>query len=118
MARTTLFNRLRRIAAMCAWGRREGVDDPATLIQRWEALRLRRRDLGRLGVGAASVAILPGAGGCVQSDDEGPRVAIVGAGLAGLHCAYRLQQVGVLATVFEVTGRAGGRAYTARDMFP
>jgi monoamine oxidase len=46
---------------------------------------------------------------------EGPRVAIVGAGLAGLTCANRLQQHGVPCTVYEAHGaRVGGRCWTAR----
>src|SRR6476469_604319 len=38
-----------------------------------------------------------------------PRVAIVGGGLAGLTCAYRLRQAGVFATVYEGNSRLGGR---------
>lgn len=41
-----------------------------------------------------------------------PRIAIVGAGLAGLHCAYRLRQVGLRATLFEASLRVGGRVYS------
>lgn len=43
-----------------------------------------------------------------------PRIAIVGAGLAGLTCAYRLRQAGCYATVYETDGRVGGRCRTAR----
>lgn len=44
-----------------------------------------------------------------------PRVAIVGAGLAGLTCAFRLRQQGVASTVYEAhTDRVGGRCWTAR----
>jgi monoamine oxidase len=43
------------------------------------------------------------------------RVVIVGAGLAGLTCAYRLRQHGVHADVFEArTDRVGGRCWTVR----
>src|SRR5262249_24530792 len=38
------------------------------------------------------------------------RVAIVGGGLAGLACAYRLQQHQIDAVVFESSERAGGRS--------
>jgi renalase len=39
----------------------------------------------------------------------GPRVAVVGAGLAGLSCARELAQLGYLPVVFEASDRVGGR---------
>ena len=42
-----------------------------------------------------------------------PRIVIVGAGLAGLTCAYRLHQAGVDATVYEARERVGGRCWSA-----
>lgn len=45
------------------------------------------------------------------------RVAIVGAGLAGLTAAYRLKQAGVMATVYEATTRLGGRCWSNRSTF-
>jgi monoamine oxidase len=47
----------------------------------------------------------------------GARVAVVGAGLAGLTCAYRLRQRGVMATVYEASGQIGGRCSTNRATF-
>jgi len=45
------------------------------------------------------------------------RVVVVGAGLAGLTCAYRLQRSGIIATVYEANTRLGGRCWTRRDDF-
>jgi monoamine oxidase len=45
-----------------------------------------------------------------------PRIAIVGAGIAGLNTAYKLQQAGLQATVFEGANRTGGRMFTAKDL--
>src|SRR3954449_8600690 len=45
------------------------------------------------------------------------RIVVVGAGLAGLTSAYRLQQAGYAAQVFEASGRIGGRCYTGRGDF-
>lgn len=45
------------------------------------------------------------------------RVAIVGAGLAGLTCCHRLAQAGIAAQVYEATDRVGGRVYTQPNAF-
>ncbi|WP_367155609.1 flavin monoamine oxidase family protein [Methylomonas sp. HYX-M1] len=37
------------------------------------------------------------------------RVAIIGAGIAGLNAAYRLRKAGIIATVYEARSRPGGR---------
>ncbi len=46
-----------------------------------------------------------------------PTIVIVGAGLAGLTCAYRLRQAGYIAQVHEASDRVGGRCWTGRDFF-
>lgn len=43
-----------------------------------------------------------------------PRVAVVGAGLAGLTAAYLLNKSGCQVAVFEASGRIGGRVLTER----
>ena len=45
------------------------------------------------------------------------RIAVVGAGLAGLTAAYRLQQAGYAAQVYEASSRIGGRCWTGRGDF-
>ena len=42
-------------------------------------------------------------------------MAIVGGGVAGLTAAYRLQQKGIAAEVYEAASRIGGRIFTKRD---
>lgn len=57
---------------------------------------------------------LPRAAARRQSPAD-PRVAVIGAGLAGLSCAYRLHRGGIDATVYEANPeRIGGRCWTAR----
>src|SRR5262245_6167946 len=85
---------------------------------------LTRRELigGAAGLGAA--ALLGGTGSALgwggarhsaPSRRDQPRIAIIGAGLAGLTCAYRLHQRGVAATVYKARhARVGGRCWTAR----
>jgi monoamine oxidase len=53
--------------------------------------------------------------GTVRAPGSAPRVIIVGAGLAGLTCAYRLHQHGLRAAVYEARlDRVGGRCWSAR----
>ncbi len=59
------------------------------------------------------LTVRPNAG--VVSSDE--RIAIIGAGLAGLTCAWQLQQQGVRATIYEGNTRLGGRCWTRRNDF-
>ncbi|MEW9576788.1 NAD(P)-binding protein, partial [Bacillus toyonensis] len=51
------------------------------------------------------------------STSSGPRIVIVGAGLAGLTCAYRLKQAGYKAEIYEASERVGGRCHTRRGDF-
>lgn len=47
---------------------------------------------------------------------QGFTIGILGAGVAGLHAAYVLQNANIRSTVFEASNRTGGRMYTAKDM--
>jgi monoamine oxidase len=80
-----------------------------------------RRDfLKTLGIGAAAVTAMHCAplwaamGG--QKTNPG-RVAIIGAGMAGLRCAHRLHQYGYQSKVYEGNSRIGGRAFTTHGFF-
>ena len=79
---------------------------------------LSRRELLKRGAaGGAALVFAPTALGCSRANSQaGPRIVIVGAGLAGLSCAYRLQRRGVSSAVYEANReRIGGRCWTARD---
>ena len=45
------------------------------------------------------------------------KIAIVGAGLAGLTAAYQLNKAGYAPRIYEASNRLGGRCYSARDTF-
>ena len=47
----------------------------------------------------------------------GPDVAIVGGGIAGLTCALKLADRNINATVYEASGRAGGRMFSNPSYF-
>lgn len=49
----------------------------------------------------------------LMAENKNPKVVVVGAGLAGLTTAYRLQQQGMDVDIYEARGRVGGRILTA-----
>jgi monoamine oxidase len=76
-----------------------------------------RRELLRRGAGGgAALALGPTVFGCSKADEPSqPRIAIVGAGLAGLACAHRLRLRGAAATIYEANPeRIGGRCWSSR----
>src|SRR5438128_1099124 len=74
----------------------------------------RRELLGAAGAATAAAAVWsPRAAFAADSR----RVAVVGGGLAGLTCAYRLKQAGITADVYEASDRFGGRCWSLRGAF-
>jgi monoamine oxidase len=109
LGRTPLFTRLSRLLR-------------PSLARPTPRAALGRRELLKLtALGTASIG-LPACGG----SDDTPRppapssvkVAVIGAGLAGLHCARRLQQAKVSVAVYEASNRVGGRTFTLQGAFP
>ena len=117
-ARTPLFGALRRAFRLAAEARRTGAA-PDDLVGAAHEARLDRRAFLRVaGAGVAGLTLGPTLAGCAAPARmrRDARVAIVGGGMAGLHAAYRLQQAGVRATVYEASGRTGGRMHTATGL--
>jgi monoamine oxidase len=83
--------------------------------------RTTRRDLlkraGAAGVAVAGASTMGRFAKAAYGAGQ-PRIAIVGAGLAGLTCAYRLKQAGLNADVYEASTRIGGRCWTIHDFDP
>ena len=78
----------------------------------------RRSFLKRTGTAASLAAISPLSVSSIlsrSSDDK--RILVVGAGLAGLSCAYELDRAGFNVILIEARSRAGGRVRTYRDPF-
>jgi monoamine oxidase len=116
MPRTPTFDLLVRAFRLAGESTVTGQPIEA-LLERRHLDHMTRREFLRAGaVGAAVLGGLPGMARRVRAI-AGPRVAVVGAGLAGLTCAYRLRQAGVIATLYEGNTRLGGRCWTNRGAF-
>jgi monoamine oxidase len=94
------------------------VEEAVARIADEEARTTRRGLLTGAGAAVAGASLL---GGLVRPararGAASPRIVVVGAGLAGLTAAYRLQQAGYAAQVYEASGRIGGRCWTGRNDF-
>jgi monoamine oxidase len=66
--------------------------------------------------GTVALAAIPASAGAATKT-AAPRVAVVGAGLAGLTAAHTLRKAGIHATVFEGNTRIGGRCFSDRETF-
>lgn len=114
MARTPLAARLAEAASVAseAASRNAPVDE----VLEDRAGQLRRRELL---VGGAGIAMAAALGGRLPRATAAspPRIVVVGGGLAGLTCAYRLKQAGYRADLHEASDRLGGRCWTRRGDF-
>ncbi len=117
MARSSLFTHLQRALKLAAYCEKEGVSTDEA-YERLQIFQLNRRSF--LSRAAAVVGTMASASVISRPVLAAPtsRVVIVGAGLAGLTCAYRLQQAGAAAQVLEASERIGGRMFTLRNAFP
>jgi monoamine oxidase len=116
MARTPLAARLQEAASIAHESSQRELSVARVIRERMTRRELLRRT-GAIGLASAS-ALTVGRFGRVRATALGtPRIAVIGAGLAGLTCAYRLKQAGYAATVYEATDRVGGRCWTIRGVF-
>ena len=105
MARTPLAQAVENAASTIAGEERR--TDRRGLLKGAGAALVGATVLGRLAEPATARGAPP----------QGTRIVVVGAGLAGLTCAYRLKQAGYAAQIFEASDRIGGRCFTGRGDF-
>ncbi|MEO8277298.1 MAG: NAD(P)/FAD-dependent oxidoreductase [Thermoanaerobaculia bacterium] len=123
MAKTALFARLQRLLAVARLARAQRIP-AAEALERARLLGAPSGPTRRELMAGAAVAGAGLALGCdrlrklIPGKRGGGEVAIVGAGIAGLTCAYRLSQVGVSARVYEAQDRVGGRMWSLAGAFP
>jgi len=120
VARSPLFHSLRRMFRIAALAARNkpGVAPVDELLDMAYSRRRFIRDSAVATAALAGGVLLDGCGqsGTKTAPSAATRIAIVGAGAAGLNTAYKLQKVGLNATIFEGSDRIGGRMFTARDL--
>jgi monoamine oxidase len=114
MSRTPLAHRLGQAASVASEAAARSTSVDEVLADR--AGRLRRRELLAGGAGLAMAAMLAGPLSRAIAASA-PRIVVVGGGLAGLTCAYRLKQAGYRADLYEASERLGGRCWTRRGDF-
>ena len=105
VARTPLMRTVLRLAD-------RAFHDPA-IASMWPD-HSRRRFLAVAALSSAGLALPGWARGPLAPP---PRIAVVGGGLAGLTCAYRLAQAGYVSRVYEAADRLGGRCWSLRSAF-
>jgi monoamine oxidase len=118
MPRTPLMRALQQLARDHAEASERGV--PVEQVQDERRARtLSRRDVlksaGILAAGAAAAGAgltLPLGSRHHASAASGPRIAIVGGGIAGLNAALTLYDAGYASTVYEASSRLGGRMHS------
>ena len=109
MAHTPLAKLLRRAASTAAQSNRRDTSTDDSAVSRREFIRT---------ISTATAGLtLPASLFATKQGTTGARVVVVGAGLAGLTCAFRLKQSGIIANVYEANTRLGGRCWTRRDDF-
>jgi monoamine oxidase len=116
MARTPLLRWIQRLATEHAAAERLGVT-PAEFRHKRARAALSRREFLKTGgaLGAVAAAAGPAALMRPARAAASARIAIIGAGIAGLNAALTLQDKGLASTVYEASGRIGGRMHSDRN---
>lgn len=120
MSRTPLFSLVRRSLKLAVSAQRQHslpVDEFIDKVSEGNPVETSRRQFLKTAAVAGAVAATPDLFSAFARDTGmKPRTAIVGAGVAGLNCAYKLRKAGVPVHIFEASSRTGGRMFTAKDL--
>jgi monoamine oxidase len=108
MARTPLLRRFQALAADFHEAERTGR--PVEEVQAERRKGINRRDFLKVGGATLGAAVLGGR--IPRFSGTTPRIAIIGAGIAGLNAALTLRDHGVASTVYEASDRVGGRMHS------
>jgi monoamine oxidase len=96
-----------RLAAEHIEARRRGV--PVDRVRKEHMMR--RRDVLR-GAGALAGAAVVSQARIARAGEPAPRIAIIGAGIAGMNAALTLHDAGYASTIYEAASFVGGRMHS------
>ena len=130
MSHSPIFRRLARTLGIVSYCQKRNISTSEGIerIYQLEELILLRKakrrqfltDLGKFTILGGTIGV--GSGyfhrTLATPSSMDAKIAIVGAGLAGLACGYELQRQGIKATIYEASDRAGGRCYSLNGVFP
>ncbi|MEZ4960962.1 MAG: FAD-dependent oxidoreductase [Saprospiraceae bacterium] len=121
-SRTTLFATVRKAFRLALQAEKQQTAAAEVIGQAEEAVLSRRRFLENTGKTLLAGAIAPGllldtAQPLIRPFMGGiaPRIAIIGGGMAGLNALHFLKKKNLDATIYEATGRTGGRMFTVQE---
>lgn len=121
MSHSALFRRLILAlqSARCENLKENGLPDPISQPhQGWSRRRfLQTSALASLAGTASGLLPDPVLAGSKSGSATVPRIAVIGAGIAGLNAAYQLKKAGITATVYEAASRVGGRMKSVKNAF-
>jgi monoamine oxidase len=119
MARSPLFSSIKRALGRAKISQDHGI--PADQVEEWVAEKrasaISRRDfLGKAAAAGAGFALMGVAPARMAQKASDLRIAIIGAGMAGLRAAHYLKQYGLSenVTLYESSNRTGGRMWTEK----
>ncbi|MFN5324619.1 MAG: flavin monoamine oxidase family protein [Bacteroidota bacterium] len=127
-AKSPLLRIIRKAFALSEISRQPNAPEMHELICQVDQARTeynRRRFIGDISKAAMFTGLAAMLPGCTKDDlisdtqetsmrNQGPQpsIAIIGAGLAGMNCAYQLKKRGISSTIYEGSNRTGGRVLT------
>lgn len=116
--RSPSLRRLARLFRIARDADAAGIPSDEAVERAREAAAMSRRTfLGGMAA-ASAAAVVTSRRAFAAKKPPSIDVGIVGAGLAGLQCAYELGQAGLAPALYDASSRVGGRQFSLRGTFP
>ncbi len=127
-SKTALFETLRKALRMALAANKAETNAEETMQLAKESAMTRRKFLENTGKNALITSLIglntevfnpknsAGVFGRSFSLKNPPRIVIVGAGIAGLNALHIFKKAGLNATIYESSGRTGGRIFTVQNV--